>query len=112
MPAEKQSRRTFLAALASTQAAQALGDDKPSVPPDTPRKLSATGSDLGSLFADVEKVAALSRPAYTFPGGRFRSFEEFRQAGRDKVLELMLYDPPKVEAKPEVLERVDRGDHV
>ncbi len=111
MSGQVPSRRAFLSALGLAPAARALADDKPSIPADTPRKLPPTGSDLGSLFPDVEKVAALNRPALAFPG-RFRSVEEFRQAGRDKVLELMLYDPAKVEPRPEVVERIDRGDHV
>ena len=112
MSGEMRSRRQFLSAVGLAPAVRALEEDKPAVPPDTPRQLAPTGSDLGSLFPQVEKIAAPSRPAYSFSGGRFRTFEEFRKAGRDKVLELMQYDPEKVEPKPEILERVDRGDHV
>jgi dienelactone hydrolase len=113
MSTEIPSRRVFLCAGGLGPAAVALGADRERpIPADTPRKLAATGSDLGSLFPEVERIAALGRPVWSFPGGRFRTFAEFRKAGRDKILELMLYDPDRVAAKPEVLERVDRGDHV
>src|SRR5262249_46546494 len=68
MPAETPSRRDFLCAAGLASAAPALGDEKQTVPSDTPRKLSVTGSDLGSLFGEVEKIAAANRPAYSFPG--------------------------------------------
>jgi dienelactone hydrolase len=106
------SRRAFLSLLGLAPAAPALGEAKPSAPADTPRKLAATGADLGSLFPEVEKIAALNSPAYSWQSGRFRTAVEFRKAGRDKVLELMLYDPPKVEPKAEVVAREDCGDHV
>src|SRR5205823_4732452 len=85
---------------------------EPAPPADTPRDLKPTGADLGSLFPDVEKLADDNRYAFAFPGDRFRTFDDFKAAARDKVLELLLYRPEKVDPKAEVLERVEREDHV
>lgn len=84
----------------------------PAPSPDTPRDLKPTGADLGSLFPDVAKLAEVNRYAFSFLTGRYRTFEEFKSTARGKVLDLLLYQPEKVEPRPEVLERVDRGDHI
>src|SRR3954453_21493361 len=99
------SRREFFTALGAAPAAGAFEGT-------SPRKLEPTGSDLGSLFPEVEKIASASRPAYSFLGDRFRTFDHFRAAARAKVSELLLYNPEKVDPKPEVVERIDRGEYV
>jgi dienelactone hydrolase len=81
-------------------------------PGDRPRELKPTGSDLGSLFPEVEKLAQGGSPALSFLSGRFASFAEFQKTARETILELAQYRPDKIEPKPEVLERVDRGDHI
>jgi hypothetical protein len=116
------TRRHFLAAAGMASLGTALGPGaepasaaepaRSGPPPDRPRELKPTGSDLGSLFPEVEKLAGAHRFAFAFPGGRFRTFEEFKAAARDKVLDLLSYCPEKVDLRPEVLERIDRGDHV
>jgi hypothetical protein len=112
------TRRHFLAA-AGMASLEALSPEcaptsaaEPGSPPDPPRELKPTGSDLGSLFPEVEKLAAANRYSLAFSAGRFRTFEEFRSAAREKVLDLLLYRPEKVDPRPEVVERVDRGDHI
>ena len=72
----------------------------------------APADNLGSLFPDVEKLAGADRYPLAFPNGRFRTFEDYRAAARDKVLDLLLYRPAKVDPRPEVVGRVDRDDHV
>jgi dienelactone hydrolase len=84
----------------------------PAIPADTARQLKPTGADLGSLFTEVQQLADGQSPAWSFSGNRFRTFAEFKKAAREKVFELLQYQPEKVEAKAEVVERVDRGDHV
>jgi hypothetical protein len=115
MPDRTPTRRDFLAVsgLAALAApVTAVEPDRPTPPPDTPRELKPTGADLGSLFPDIEKLAASNRYPLSFLSGRFRTFDDFRAAAREKVLDLLLYRPDPVDPKPEVLERVDRGDHV
>jgi dienelactone hydrolase len=98
------SRREFLAALGSATAA-GLADARPAEAP-------PTAANLGSLFPDVERLAASNRYAYSFLGDRFRSLDDFKAAAREKVFELLLYRPEKVDPRPEVVERTDQGDHV
>jgi dienelactone hydrolase len=92
--------------------AGATGPVRAAAPPDRPRPLQPNGADLGSLFPDVEKLAEDNRYAFAFPGDRFRTFADFKAASREKVLELLRYRPAPVDPKPEVLERVDREDHI
>src|SRR5580704_6429664 len=103
------NRRAFLAALPALPATATASDPPPA---DPPRDLPLTGADLGSLATDVERLAAANRPALTFPGGPFRTYAEYRAAARAKVFDLFSYRPDSVDPRPEVLERVDCGDHV
>jgi dienelactone hydrolase len=112
------SRRDLLAAFglaAFTSAPSRATDppgDKPVALPDTPRELKPTGADLGSVYPEVEKIAADNEYRLAYHPDRFRSFDDFHSAAREKLLDLLQYRPAKVDPKPEVLERVDRGDHV
>jgi dienelactone hydrolase len=105
--ADSASRRDFLAALA---AAGVIGAD--ALAADAPRELPATGADLGSLLADVEKLIAGQRYTLSFSEGGFKNIEEFRATVRPKLLDLLLYKPEKVEPKAEIVERVERDDHI
>jgi dienelactone hydrolase len=87
------------------------GEPEPS-PPDPRRDLRPTRADLGSLFPDVERLAGPENYSLSFLSGRFRTLEEFRAAARQKVLDLLHYRPARVEPRAEVLERVNRPDHV
>ncbi|HEX5269292.1 MAG TPA: alpha/beta hydrolase family protein, partial [Gemmataceae bacterium] len=84
---------------------------EPAPPADASRDLKPTQSDLGSLFPEVEKLAEANRYALAFPDGRFRTFDDYRAVARDRVLDLLLYRPPKFDPRPEVLDRADCGDH-
>lgn len=94
----------------STARAQSPTANLPS--PDLPRPLEPTGSNLGSLFRDVQQLTAQNRFAYSFLGYRFRTLAEFKQAGRAKILEAFGYRPEKVEPRADVLDRRDLGDHI
>jgi dienelactone hydrolase len=107
------SRRDFLAALAAATGGSLLaGSADAAVPADRPRELPETGADLGSLFADVEKAAGDNRYAHSFADGKFRTLADFHATARPKVFELLLHRPDKVEPQAEVIERVDRDDHI
>jgi dienelactone hydrolase len=80
--------------------------------PDPARNPRPEGPDLGSLFADVAALAKDNAYSYSFLGDRFRRLDEFHRTARQKVFELLLYRCEKVEPRPEVVERIDRGDHV
>jgi dienelactone hydrolase len=108
------SRRTFLGAVGALAAdGLAAGDGpRPAIAPDPPRALKPSSADLGSLFADVDRLAGA--PAYdlSFVGDRFRRLEDFQKAARPRVLELLLYRPEKVDPRPEVIDRTDCGAYV
>jgi dienelactone hydrolase len=80
---------------------------KMDMPADTPRGLPATGADLGTNFAAVNELAQANRFANSFLSGRFKTLDDFLQAGRAKLQEAFAFSPPKVEPKPELLERVE-----
>jgi dienelactone hydrolase len=77
------------------------------MPADLPRELKPTAADLGTNFAPVSELAEANRYAYSFLGNRFKTLDEFKQAGREKVFEAFAYKPAKVEPKPEVIERAE-----
>src|SRR4051794_23708185 len=79
---------------------------------DRPRELQPTGADLGSLFSDIRMLAGTEEYPYSFLADRFRDPDEFRAAAREKILELLGYRPEPVDPRPELLERLDRGDHI
>jgi dienelactone hydrolase len=107
------SRRRFLQSAAGAAGGWLATDAiHAEFPPDLPRDLKPTAANLGSLFPDVEKLAAGNRYSYSFLGDRFKSLDEFKKAGRDKVFELLRYNPEKVDPKPEVVARVDQGDFI
>ena len=78
------------------------------MPADTPRELMPTGADLGTLFAPVNELAK-AKPllAYSFLGDRFKTLDEFKVAGREKVFDCFAYKPAKVDPKSEVVERTE-----
>jgi hypothetical protein len=99
------SRRHFLEMLGGLSVAGLAGAA------DMPRDLEPTGADLGSLFTDVERLTT-SRYEYSFLGDRFGKLDDFKTAARAKVFDLLQYRPEKVDPRPEVVERVERDDHV
>ena len=103
------SRRAFLAQLAAggLVSAEALA-----APADLPRELPSTGANLGTLFPDVQKLAAGTSFSHSFLHDRFKTLDEFKKAGREKVFEALAHRPAPVDPKPEVVERVDQGDFV
>lgn len=79
-------------------------------PADLPRDLAVTQADLGTLYSDVLKIAESNR--FALAEGNFATYADYRKAAVDKVLEVLLYRPEKVEPKAEIIERIDREDHI
>ncbi|MFO0796329.1 MAG: alpha/beta hydrolase family protein [Gemmataceae bacterium] len=104
-------RRRFLSALPVLPTATAARPDA-APPADPPRALPPTGADLGTLAAEIERVAAATRYSLRFPHPRYPAFADYRAAARAAVLDALGYFPDKVDPRPEVTDRVDRGDHV
>ncbi len=79
---------------------------------DARRELQPLGADLGTLYPDLEKLAEGDTYSLSFLGSRFRELDEFKAAARQKVFELFLYKPAKVEHRAEVVERSEQSDHI
>ncbi|OAI40647.1 hypothetical protein AYO40_04575 [Planctomycetaceae bacterium SCGC AG-212-D15] len=60
----------------------------------------------------MAKLADEHGYAYSFADGRFKTLDDFKAAARPKILDLLNYRPEKVEPKAEVVERVERDDHI
>lgn len=108
------TRREFLERVGQTAAlglVATVGTEQ-TLGADLPRDLQSTNANLGSLFPTVERLADADRFTYSFLGDRFRTLDEFKKAGREKVFEVFLYRPEKVEPKAEVVDRADLGDYV
>jgi dienelactone hydrolase len=112
------SRRDFLATLSLSALSTALpatataAEMTAVMPADPGRELALNRADLGSLWPEVQRLAEANRYGDSFLGGRFGTHAEFESAARAKLFELLLYRPEPVDPQPEVLERVDCGDHI
>src|SRR5689334_3529730 len=120
-PNASPSRRTLLAGLGALPAAPVLASllgpearaERPALDlADSPRTLSPTGSDLGSLYAQVAKLADPPHYALSFLGDRFRDVEAFKAEARPRLFDLLAYRPARVDPRPEVIERIERNGYV
>lgn len=71
-----------------------------------------TGSDLGTLWHLIEKLATRPFSPMAFTQDRFRSLKHWRAMARAKIFELLHYAPPKWQTKGQTSDRIDRGDYV
>src|SRR2546423_722506 len=73
--------------------------------------VETTGSDIGSLYPFVQSQAVKGEPRLSFLRDEFHDASAWRRKARAKLLETLSYAPPKCDSRPEVVERVDRGDY-
>lgn len=115
---QPENRRFFLNTLGSVSlsgvvhgalAGAATDADAAAPPADLPGDLRPVQADIGSLFPEIERLAATADDPYSFVGDRFRSLEDFKAAAREKVLECFGDRPAKVDPRPEVVDRADLG---
>jgi dienelactone hydrolase len=105
------TRRQFLHGTASAlglpflAGLDAQAEDKKAPPP-------KTGSDVGSLYPFISSQAVKKDFPLSFLREEFKDVAAWKRQARGKLLELLHYAPPKVDPKPEVVEKVDRGDYV
>jgi dienelactone hydrolase len=69
-------------------------------------------AQVGTLYPFVRKTADRFTFELSFLQERFRDVEAWKREARAKVRSLLQYDPPPCDPKPEILERVDRGDYI
>lgn len=90
----------------------ASGDAAAGPSPDQPRDLQPSGADTGTLYPDMERLAARNTYALSFLGSRFRSVDDYRRQGREAVFQAFGYRPAPVDPRPEVVDRRDLGDFI
>jgi dienelactone hydrolase len=71
-----------------------------------------TGSDIGTLYPFIYSQAVKTDFPLSFLGSGFKDMSAWKRQARRKLLELLHYAPAKCEPRPEVIEKVDKGDHV
>ena len=71
-----------------------------------------TPAHLGNLYPFVQAQADRSSFALSFLRGEFTDLASWQRPARARVFERLFYAPPKVDPKPEVVRRIDRGDYV
>jgi dienelactone hydrolase len=101
-------RRAAAALGPSVLAASAAEAQPPAGTPPAP----ATGSDVGSLFPFIQSQAVKADFPLSFLRGEFTDLVAWKKRARAKLLELLHYAPPACDPKPELVERVDKGDYV
>src|SRR5438046_707539 len=79
--------------------------------PDAPAA-PKTGSDIGSLFPFVERLAVHQDFPLSFLREQFKDLAAWKQQARGKLLELLHYMPPRCDPRAETLERVERDGYV
>jgi dienelactone hydrolase len=70
-----------------------------------------TGSDIGTLFPFIYSQAVKTDFPLSFLGSDFKDMSAWKRQARGKLLELLHYAPVKCDPRPEVVEKVDKGDH-
>jgi hypothetical protein len=103
------TRREFVRGLAAAAGSPLLAAGAaPAQPPPAP----PTGPHVGSLFPFIHAQAVKSDFPLSFLREAFTDRAAWKRQARGKLLELLHYAPAKCDPRPEVVERVDLGDHV
>lgn len=103
---------TVAATLGSAGAQLAAAEPAPKQPADPPRDLQPTQANMGSLFPQIQQLAASCDYPYSFLSGKFDTLAEFKTAGRQKLQEAFVYQPPRVDPQAEVIDRQDLGGFI
>ena len=74
--------------------------------------IAKTGSDVGTLFPFIYSQARKTDFPLSFLNDQFKDVSAWKRQARGKLLELLHYAPPKCDPRPEVIEKLDKGDHV
>ncbi len=117
------TRREVLRGLSATSALAAAvgqpGDAQPSdlfptsqagAPADESKRWK--GSALGNLYPFIKQQQQKTRQSLAFLHRRPKDLEAWKAEARAKVFELMSYRPESTNPRPQILERVDKGDYV
>ncbi len=78
-------------------------------PADLRQSNQPTEADIGSLFRIIDRAARRHDYPYSFLSGRFKDLEQFKAAGRSKLLECFGRQPERVDPRAEIVDRRDLG---
>jgi hypothetical protein len=95
-----------------TARAGPLLTDEPTVPGSGRAPTERIGSDIGSLFPFIRSQAVRGEFPLSFLRDEFRDPMTWKQRARRKLKELLHYDPPACDPRPEVDAKVDRDGYV
>lgn len=71
-----------------------------------------TESDVGSLFPFIQSQAVKSDFPLSFLNPKFKGYKAWKRTARGKLLELLHYAPPPCDPRPEIAERIDKGNYI
>ena len=103
------TRREFVKGLAAAAGTPLLAAGTASGQP-TPAP--PTGPHVGSLFPFIQSQAVKKDFPLSYLHKSFTDRDAWKRQARGKLLELLHYAPARCDPRPEVVDRVDRGDHV
>lgn len=70
------------------------------------------GSALGSLYPFIKQQQQKTRQSLAFLNRRPRDLEGWKAEARAKVFDLLAYRPESCDPRPQIVERVDKGDYL
>ncbi len=68
--------------------------------------------DSGSFYPTIKKLSENNSYPYSFLSDQFLNLEDFKSAGREKILELYGYRPGPVAPEAEVVEQIEFDDYI
>ncbi len=71
----------------------------------------SSSPDIGSFYPTIKELSEYNSYPYSFLNDKFQTLEEFKSAGREKVLELYGYRPGPVAPDAEVVEQIEFDDY-
>jgi dienelactone hydrolase len=96
-------------AIGTASAGPLLADEPPG--PEV-KPVERTGSDVGSLFPFIRSQAVRGEFPLSFLRDEFRDLTTWKPRARGKLKELLHYEPPACDPRPEVLARADGDGYV
>ncbi len=101
------SRREFVGTVAAMIGASGLSEASVGHAPHA----EPTGADVGSLYEFIASQSP-SEPELSWLRPEFRDIRAWKRRARARLLSLLHYSPPKCAPNAELVERIDRGDHL
>jgi dienelactone hydrolase len=105
------TRRQFLHDMGALTAAAGFPNIAAAGQGQGPTPPPAEDSSIGSLYPFVQSQATKGEFPLSFLQKEFSDVRAWKAKARGRLLDLLHYAPPRVDPKPDIVERVDRGDY-